>query len=385
MKKKQIIIGADLVPTKDNYDLFESGDIEKLVGIELKKIIEDADMRIYNLECVISDNGEKIKKCGPHLSAPTSVMKGIAALKPNIVTLANNHIMDLGEDGLKSTISQLEKNNIKYIGAGKDLNEARKPYYFELDGYKIGIYATSEHEFSSASEKQYGSNSIDLLEDFDAIRKIKKECDYLILLYHGGNERYRYPAPYLQKICRKFVECGVNLLICQHSHCVGCKEDYAGGTIIYGQGNFHFVRQSDDFFKTSLLVQLKINKEKNKSLIDIDYIPITLSENSIKLADEKEKNKILEDFYKRSNEILNKKIIEDKYDEFSKKMCNEIYYPRILGRISNNIFYKILNKLFQKKITKKLFSKKDYLAILNALKCEAHRETFINGLEKIKK
>ena len=81
------------------------------------------------------------------------------------------------------------------------------------EGKKIGIYACVEHEFTVATEKESGANPIDLLETPDHIVELKKQCDYVIVLYHGGKEQYRYPSPNLQKTCRKLVEKGADLVV----------------------------------------------------------------------------------------------------------------------------------------------------------------------------
>ena len=66
-------------------------------------------------------------------------------------------------------------------------------------------------------------------------------CNSII---NGGKEHYRYPSPDLQKICRKFIDKGADLVVCQHSHCIGCEEKYNHGTIVYGQWNFLFDRSN---------------------------------------------------------------------------------------------------------------------------------------------
>ena len=99
----QLIIGGDLVPTQSNIDLFSNGDVNALFGEELLSLWNAADLRILNLEVPITDKEDPIAKCGPNLIAPTSTMKGIKALNPTLITLANNHILDQGSQGLKST------------------------------------------------------------------------------------------------------------------------------------------------------------------------------------------------------------------------------------------------------------------------------------------
>ena len=147
----------------------------------------------------------------------------------DLLTLANNHILDQDQQGLVSTCSVLDAAGIAYTGVGQTPEEAAKPYIFECDGKRIGVYACAEHEFSIVTEHSAGANPIDLLETPDHVAALKEQCDYVIVLYHGGKEHYRYPSPNLQKVCRKLVEKGADLVVCQHSHCIGCEEKIPGG------------------------------------------------------------------------------------------------------------------------------------------------------------
>jgi len=99
----ELIIGGDLVPTHSNIDLFSNANIGELLGDELLSLWNAADMRIFNLEVPLTDKENPIAKCGPNLIASTSTVKGIKALNPSLITLANNHILDQGLQGLKST------------------------------------------------------------------------------------------------------------------------------------------------------------------------------------------------------------------------------------------------------------------------------------------
>ena len=116
-----ILIGGDLVPTVSNFLLFNSADVNTLLGKELLSIWYSATIRIFNLEVPLCDNEEPIAKCGPNLIAPTDTINGIKNLKPSLVALANNHILDQGAQGLKSTIDVLSQNGIPFVGAGYNL------------------------------------------------------------------------------------------------------------------------------------------------------------------------------------------------------------------------------------------------------------------------
>lgn len=308
----KMLIGADVVPTETNFDLFEKGDINTLAGEELAEVLKDADFRIFNLETPICDEKAPIPKYGPNLIAPIRTMPGLKVLNPSLLALANNHILDQGDQGLFTTLEQLRKWDIPYMGVGKNLEEAKKPLIIEANGKKIGIYNGAEHEFTIAEENKAGANPFDLFESFDEIARLKEKCDFVIVLYHGGREEYRYPSPYLKKVCRKAVEKGADLVICQHTHCIGCEERYNGGVIVYGQGNFHFDHSNKEEWQTSLLVKATFGDE-----MSVEYIPIVKCGNVIRLADSDKAKEIMEGFNRRSEEIKEKGFIEKAYSEYA--------------------------------------------------------------------
>lgn len=372
-----IVIGADLVPTKSNVELFEKGDIDTLIGSELKDIILNADYRIFNLEIPLTDESNPIKKCGPNLIAPTKCISAYQTMNINLLTLANNHILDQGKKGLDSSIETLKNAGISYVGVGDSIKDASKPKIFSCNGKKIGIYACVEHEFTIATDKDSGANPIDLLETPDHIVELKKQCDYVIVLYHGGKEQYRYPSPNLQKTCRKLVEKGANLVICQHSHCIGCKEEYLQGTIVYGQGNFIFDDEENEYWQTSLLIMLS-------SDFEVKYIPLKKTGNVVRLAKGDEAKNILEQFYLRSEEILDSEKVYQHYSELAEQYKN--HYLLSLMKIKRGLLYRIINKLtkglVEKNIINKAFNSMYRCELENYVECEAHRELLLNILKK---
>lgn len=140
-------------------------------------------MRIFNLEVPITDKEEPIAKCGPNLIAPISTINGIKAINPSLIALANNHILDQGEQGLKSTQAILNKHDLSFVGAGDNLSEASKPYPIHHDGLKIGVYNCAEHEFAIATDDNPGANPFDPLESLDHIQDLKKESDYVVVMW----------------------------------------------------------------------------------------------------------------------------------------------------------------------------------------------------------
>ncbi len=362
----KFIIGGDLVPTYDNKSYFVEGNIEKIIDKNILKIISEYDYKIFNLEVPLTNEISPIVKAGPNLSCSTDVIKGLKIINNDFFTLANNHIYDQGEQGIKSTIDVLNDNHISYAGVG-GLNNTHKCHFFEKKGVKIGVYCCCEHEFSIVNNKHIGANPFDPLESLDHIRNAKKECDHLIVLYHGGKEHYRYPSPNLQKTCRKIVECGASLVVCQHSHCVGCKEEYLNGTIVYGQGNFLFNLKDNEFWNTSLLLDIEASKEK----LDINYIPLQRKGLGVEISTN---STIIDDFLKRSEEIKTEGFISDKYLKFADlQICDLLI--NILDK--KNIFFKVINKITKgnyKRNWINKYLKKNEVRLLNYFECEAYRE-----------
>ncbi|WP_455266221.1 CapA family protein [Phascolarctobacterium sp.] len=373
------IIGADIVPTESNIDLFINADINTLIGNDIKNILENADFIIFNLEVPLTDKYMPIRKCGPNLIAPTKTIAGLKAINPHFFTLANNHILDQGEQGLKSTIDLLDEHGIAFAGAGKDLEEASKPYIFENEGKKIGIYCCAEHEFTIATENTSGANPFDPLNSLDHVMELKKQCDYVIVLYHGGKEHYRYPSPYLQKVCRKLVDKGADIVVCQHSHCIGCEEKWHGGTIVYGQGNFLFDDGDNEFWNTSVLLEVTIDKN-----LEVNYLPLCKKSNMIRLAEKATAEDIGKQFVERSNRIKSAKFVQDNYAKFAEAMSRE-YFFRVSGRISKFLPIRIINKLTNYRLLKYLYGQKEITVIENCLECEAHRELFVQFLQDCRK
>lgn len=372
----KLIIGADIVPTKTNQHIFENENMEQIVDSEIRNILSQSDYRIFNLEVPLTDTSAPIMKNGPHLIASTKSVVGFKQLGVDFLTLANNHILDQGEQGLWSTVEQLERAGIAYAGVGGNAEKAAKPYIADVNGKKIGIYCCAEHEFSIVSEKQAGANPFDPLESLDHIVSLKALCDYVICLYHGGKEHYRYPSPNLQKVCRKIVEKGADLVVCQHTHCIGCEEKWHDGTIIYGQGNFLFDYSESEFWQTSVLVSLNLY---NRS---IEYIPICKDGNSVKLAKGNEKEKILSEFYNRTLQIKEKGFVEKQYAKFSISML-PVYLSRA-DSIMGTFAFRFINKISRGKLRNKLALKKarrHCMVLINQYNCEAHRELILKGLE----
>lgn len=373
IKQTSLLIAGDTVPTKSNANLFSEGVVDALVDDGILRLLRDSSYLILNLEVPLANRESPIEKAGPALVAPTNTVYGLQRLGVDAVCLANNHIMDQGPLGLESTFSALEGAGIKYFGAGNRLADAQAPISIEIGKKRIGIYACAEHEFSIAGNDSPGANPFNPLSSLGSIRDLKSGCDVVVVLYHGGKEHYRYPSPLLRERCRAIVDSGADVVVCQHSHCVGCEEKWHDGTIVYGQGNFLFDRQDSEFWATGLLIEVDI--EDGTKVI---YHPVVKDGGSVRLANKEENDGIMRAFWERSEKIKSPGFVEAEYKSFARAYLRNYLSAVVPG--ARTLLFRALNKICGGRLVEKMFGKKPLISLQNFIECEAHSELFLTGI-----
>ena len=314
----RIIIGGDIAVKKNCEALFENGETKALFNDTID-ILSQSFATIVNLECTITEKDTAIKKIGPNIKAPLNTAKVLKEAGVTHCALSNNHIFDYGKEGMKDTFAQLDKYGIGYTGFGENKEKARENLVLTDGKITVSVIAVCEHEYTYALENRMGAREYDPYDTNDDISEAKKNSDYVIVLYHGGKEECQYPSPRLLKACRSMIKHGADVVLCQHSHCIGCYEKYMHGHILYGQGNFHFIckeyENSNDagyIWNTGFLTKIDIENELN-----IEFIPCVAKNTAVSLAKGEEKDRILSDFAKR-NDILNNGVWYEKWQEFAR-------------------------------------------------------------------
>lgn len=302
----KIVFGADLVPNvSKNTDLFIEGNARALFGDALD-VIKAADRFVVNLECALTYSENAIPKCGPNIKRDPRTVNGLVASGVTDVLLANNHTFDYGIEGYRDTIEALESVGLPYTGVGENDQDSRKIYYIDLgEGKRLGIVNVTEHEYTYALPDRCGCNPYDPYLTMYDIREAKRNADYVVVVYHGGKEYCRYPSPRIVKMTHEMVYNGANAVLLQHSHCIGCYENFEGAHIVYGQGNLNFVNSKPTFpvWYTALLVELDFVGEHP----DIKFYPLYQTEVGVDLATGERAKEIMEPFYERNKEMLNGK------------------------------------------------------------------------------
>ena len=371
----KVLIAGDFCPQERISELIDKGDYQQILN-DIKPLLKDSDLSIVNLECPIVEREiDPIIKQGPNLKCSSKALEVLSEAGFNMVTLANNHILDYGEEGIKNTIAVLESNDILHVGAGDNLGKASDIFYYKNNGEKLAIINCCETEFSIATDSSAGANPLNPVSQWYKICEAKEKADYVIVIVHGGSEHCQLPSLRMQQTYRFFVDAGADLVVNHHQHCYSGYEVYNGKPIFYGLGNLCFDEaiSNGELWNNGFILKLVIDKS-NIRFTCYPYIQCANVPRVI-LADE-----LQEAHFRRKISELNEVIKDKKRLESSLNL----YYQ------NHNNSYKILLQPYTSRILLSLFyrgflpdrlSKKKALGYLNFIVCDSHRERLISYLK----
>lgn len=246
--------------SKDSITLAAVGDVclASLPDNILDKVItilKEHDLRFANLEGPVSDRGEP----WPHKYTFRADARHMATVKKagfDVVTFANNHCLDYGEEAFLQTLELLDKNGIKHVGAGKDLISAQKPVILEKKGCSIAFlgYASFYHPGYQATDVKPGIapvrveplypsphvNEEDLGGLLASIKEMKTQADVVVAAIHWGMSMGRTLTVDQKYVGHQMIDAGADIVLGSHPHILQGIELYNGKVIIYSFGNFIF-------------------------------------------------------------------------------------------------------------------------------------------------
>lgn len=224
---------------------------DSFVSPQVMDLLQSVDFRVGTLECAIGDNlpFDK-KKMSPNgrkniVYAREKDFGRVKKLGINLVTLANNHIFDLGLEGLNNTIRLLDENCIYHCGAGINIKEASKPCSVIIAGKTYAFIGCCfkglpPSSVEIATDNNPGVFQTDDTTICDLIKQTKKEADVVIILPHWGVEYSVVPPLQCEIIAKKMIDAGADAIIGSHTHIMNPRTKYKGKPIYYSLGNFLF-------------------------------------------------------------------------------------------------------------------------------------------------
>jgi poly-gamma-glutamate synthesis protein (capsule biosynthesis protein) len=345
-----------------------------------------ADYRVVNLEAPITAGADehRILKTGPHLRADKdTALPLLRGLRIDLVTLANNHIMDYGRPGLVETLENLKAARIGAVGAGRDLDEAARPFLLEKDGTRIAVLNFGENEWASAGPGRAGANPSDVVVNVNRIREARRTSDAVIVIIHGGQEDFHFPTPRMVREYRFYAENGASAIVGHHPHCTGGIEVHQGCPIFYSLGNFLFTLPSEyDWWYTGLALTLGLERGEAAAW---ELVPVAQSRSGFTVTrlDGERADAVRRDIEEYSRIVADETRLLRQWEAFL--TAYEGYYLNVfnpLNIIPNDHVKTALAKLG---IDRLFVTKSQYAQILNTLRCESHAEAAKGVLERLLK
>ena len=370
----RIVIAGDLFPTKENASYFLKGDVNSLFGKEICKLFQEADFAVCNLEGALTDHPDKCRKTGPVKVATTSAVGAYKKLGIDLCLLANNHATDGGHQGMIDTMRTLDNAGIKHIGGGKNQNEIVRFIIQTVGGLNIGFYNVSELMYNKPTKDTAGAWLYDEYVVCRELEQLKKQCDYLVVLYHGGIEKFHYPSPETGKRFHRMADCGADMILAQHTHCIGCEEYYNGSYFLYGQGDFLLKNFAPGLTDSGLIVELVIENGQ----VQIKKHKVKSVDNLFVRYDEQQD---LSEFNTRSNKVGDEDYVYQELQRF----CDKELRLYLTAFKSPSKLRLRLKRFFPKAYKKWLYqyNERDLMFALHALRSEQNRETAVVGIEHL--
>ena len=223
--------------------------------------MKNADLFMLNEEFAFSLRGEAMEDKQYTFRIEPKYVKIFQELGTDIVSVANNHILDFGQHAFTDTLDTLKQAEISYAGGGLNLEEASAPVVREINGQTFAFFAATRVSPSYdwyASEKYPG-----ILQTYDsktlnaAISEADSLYDHIIVFVHWGIERNETPEEYQRSLAREYIDSGADLIIGCHPHVLQGFEYYKDVPIIYSLGNYLFGNRTD----TTLLLNADFDKD----------------------------------------------------------------------------------------------------------------------------
>lgn len=198
--------------------------------------LAECDHVIVNQEGALTTaGGVKSRPYGAH----PRFVESLKALRVSVAVLANNHVLDYGDQGLRETIEVLQRNGIRTVGAGETREQAGQPLILDLPSGPLALLAFY-HYGPSPPVRFPGPMRLDPAVTAERIAAIRQAGRQVCVIYHGGEEFSGIPWPKRRRLLQALVRAGAHMVLAHHPHVVQGMELYGGRPIAYSLGNFYF-------------------------------------------------------------------------------------------------------------------------------------------------
>ena len=250
----------------------------------VRNTLRAADVAFLNLETSIARGGARLAGKGIWFRSAPEFAQELASAGVDVVTLANNHVLDYDDPAFVETLSNLAAAGIAVCGGGKNMAEARRPAVLASNGVSVAFLGYSEFAhiyWSVAKPKRFVAGEASpgvspwsrdsILED---IRRAKGLADHVVVSFHWGDEYVSMPADRQVQLAHAAIDAGASVVHGHHPHVLQRVEVYHGGVIFYSMGNFVFDQKKPATVE-SMIAQVTFSTE---AVVRAEIIPVRIEE-----------------------------------------------------------------------------------------------------------
>lgn len=271
--------GADIHRAFEGFDLFRTDDLS-----------------MVNMEVPVTLRGTRQVKPFTFRMKP-AFLDVLTRGGIDVVNIANNHIYDFGRVGVFDTILMLDSARIAHVGAGRNYDEAHRPFLTTIKGRTIGILGYyNGGEAPAATAKSPGVADRELTTIANDIRTLKEKADYIIVNFHWGVEKAEKPGNDQRAFAHEVIEAGADAIIGHHPHVLQGIELYKNKPIVYSLGNLIFGGNGRHTYDTGVFeIRLSPGSAAYR------FIPVRVVQWKATLLSGEEGDRLLAEMRKRSS------------------------------------------------------------------------------------
>lgn len=293
-----VVIAGDVLLSNYVLQNYQASGISGVLDEGLLAELGNADIALVNEEFPFSTRGSQAEDKQFTFRVDPKYVSVFQDMGVDMVTIANNHVLDYGDKALEDTMDTLEQGGILYAGAGMDKERAMRLQVMEVGGMRIGLLAASR--VIPVTSWNIENHQPGLLCTYDpsllleAIQQSRAQCDYLMVYAHWGIERNTVPEEYQRTLAKQYIDAGADAVIGSHPHVLQGIEYYEGKPIFYSLGNFIFNQSIEETMAIRLVI-----RGGEEDAVEVRILPAHASNAKTELLDEGDRA----GFYRNLEEI----------------------------------------------------------------------------------
>jgi poly-gamma-glutamate synthesis protein (capsule biosynthesis protein) len=278
-----LLFAGDTAEVDEALPLLEKKGHEHPFG-DTVELVREADLAVANLEAPITDGGRRFPLWDPYVyRAPSGSAAALAWAGFDVLSLANNHVLDYGSEGLADTIAHAGRAGLITVGAGRDPAEARRGIVARIGGVRVGLLSYCEDQIAwriyvdlFARARHPGVAMLDPDDLARDLERLRARADVVVVLLHAG-DNYAPPRPSTEKWGERAIDLGADLVVITHPHVAHPLHLYKGKPILLSLGNYAFGTPGTSALDWGWLALAHLTGRAPETRIDrVELIPLAV-------------------------------------------------------------------------------------------------------------